>query len=70
MNIDPGSLLRLQQDEGAIYIGTIMKQIHGKSNSFIKKTTPWLIGGAVILLGAVLWPSVKGSYRRMLRTIV
>lgn len=56
MNIDPGSLLRLQQDEGAIYIGTIMKQIHGKSNSFIKKTTPWLIGGAVILLGAVLWP--------------
>lgn len=70
MNIDPGSLLRLQQDEGAIYIGTIMKQIHGKSNSFIKKTTPWLIGGAVILLGAILWPSVKGSYRRMFRTIV
>lgn len=47
-----------------------MKQIHGKSNSFIKKTTPWLIGGAVILLGAVLWPQVKGSYRRMFRTIV
>lgn len=70
LNISGKTIARLSQDEGAIYIGTIMKQIHGKNNTFIKKSSPWLIGGAVILLGAVLWPSVRGAYRRMFRTVI
>lgn len=56
------------QSAGGAATRGALNTLKGAASSTLTAAMPWLIGAAVTTLGAVLWPKIKGVFKRMFRT--
>lgn len=53
---------------GAAATTGALSSLKTAASAAFSAATPWLIGAAVTTLGAALWPTVKGTFKKMFRT--
>ena len=70
-NATKGAIAQMQASQGAIDAAAASAgsaAAKGALDTAIGIATPWLIGAAVMTIGAMLWPKVKGAFNKMLKT--
>ena len=61
-------LQQMAKDAGASATSGALSSLKKAASSALSLAMPWLIGAAITTISAVLWPKIKGGFKKMFRT--